>query len=270
MPELFKPQTENLYRGLIGGVELREGADGDMGGSGQVDVQDTTLVGHFCVFNEWTEISSWYEGEFLERIAPGAAKKTIQENVDQVKVQYDHGHDEWVCSSLLGPIDVLREDEVGVYYEVPLLDTDYNRDRVLPMLQGRLMSGESRGSLLGASFRMRVVKDAWDMEPKPSTYNPKGLPERTITEFRLFEFGPVPFPAYPTATAMTSAGMRSLTDHYLDRLKEKRSAKPAGAGTSTPAQPPAEPLPEHSRDKQANGRSLAAAQTTLLKLRSTP
>ena len=249
--EPFKPETENLYRGLAGGVRLRAEArdggegEGDMGGGGDIAAPDTTIVGHFAVFNEWTEICSWYEGEFLERLLPGCFRKTIKENVAQVKVQFDHGEDEYIGGKPLGPIDVLREDDIGAYYEVPLLDTDYNRDQILPLLQGRLMSGEKVGSVLGASFRFRVVKDTWNMEPKPSTYNPKGLPERTIAEVRLFEFGPVVFPAYPSATAAAGAGMRSLTDHYLDRRRSTRSAghhiAPSaafGTGVDTPNEPP--------------------------------
>lgn len=235
----FTPERENLYRGLPGGVALRDGeSEGETGGSGEAVAPDNVLFGHFAKFNEWTEICSWYEGEFLERLSPGAFTKTINENINQVRVQYDHGMDDWVGSAPLGPIDVLREDEIGAYYEVPLLDTDYNRDRVLPQLQGRLLSGEKRGSLLGASFRFRVVKDTWDMEPELSDYNPKGLPERTIQEVRLFEFGPVVFPAYPSATAMAGAGgMRSLTDHYLDRRRSQRSAQIPAAASGTAGTP---------------------------------
>ena len=259
----FKPQTENLYRGLAGGVELRsearDGAEGDMGGGGDIAAPDTTIVGHFAVFNDWTEISSWYEGEFLERLLPGCFRKTIRENIGRVKVQFDHGEDEYIGGKPLGPIDVLREDEIGAYYEVPLLDTDYNRDQILPLLQGRLMSGEKVGSVLGASFRFQVVKDAWNMEPKVSAYNPKGLPERTISEVRLFEFGPVVFPAYPSATAAAGTGMRSLTDHYLDRRRSSRSAghpiaPSAAPGTDVDA--PAEPR-EHSASPTSPARTRA-------------
>lgn len=222
----FTPKNENLYRGNPGGLTLRDGEDeGDLGGSGTPELNSTTMVGHFAVFNQWTEICSWYEGEFLERVMPGAFKKTIAEGIERVKVQFDHGCNEIVGGNVLGPIDVLTEDDTGAYYEVPLLDTSYNRDIVLPQLQGRLMSGEMRGSVLGASFRFQVIRDEWNMEPTPSTYNPTGLPERTIREVKLFEFGPVVFPAYPAA----SSGMRSLTDYYLDRLREKR------AGTMPPA-----------------------------------
>jgi len=46
--------------------------------------------------------------------------------------------------------------------------------------------------------------------PSRSTFNPDGIPERTITEAQVMEFGPVTFPAYSRATA----GVRSLTDWY--------------------------------------------------------
>jgi hypothetical protein len=61
---------------------------------------------------------------------------------------------------------------------------------------------------------MRVVADAWNTPKSPTDTNPKALPERTITKIDLFEFGPVPFPAYDDATA----GVRSGTDQFLERL----------------------------------------------------
>lgn len=195
-------QRDNLFRGLLEAPTVRAAGDGDAGGS--------LMYGHFAVFNIWTEIDSFFEGRFMERLAPGAFKKTIRENRGGVRVQYDHGYDSFIGSAPLGPIDELREDDVGAYYEVPLVDTDYNRDRVLPLLQGRRIDGEAGDSLLGASFRFRVVRDEWDDEPDPSDDNPKAIPERTILEVRLYEFGPVVFPAYSQATAK----VRSLTDHF--------------------------------------------------------
>lgn len=236
---MFTPVKENLYRGNAGGRALtltaRDGEDdmGDVGGAGDAALTSTTMSGHFAVFDQWTEICSWYEGEFLERVVFGAFTKTINESRGQIKCQFDHGYNEIVGPNLLGPIDTLREEDFGPYYEVPLLDTAYNRDTVLPQLQGRLMDGTTRGSLLGASFRFRVVRDEWNWEPPVSAYNPDAMPERTIREVQLFEFGPVVFPAYPAATA----GMRSLTDHYLDRLREQRAAHRAPAARN-PATPP--------------------------------
>lgn len=223
-----------LYRGLTAAPELRAATDTEA---------SSYMEGHFAVFDQWTEIHSWYEGDFLERLSPGSFTKTMKEGRSLMRVQYDHGFDVHVGDSPLGPIDDLREDDFGAYYGVPLYDTDYNRNRILPLLQGRTMDGQMHGSGLGASFRFRVVKDEWDDEPERSEHNPDGLPERTIKEVRLFEFGPVVFPAYPDATA----GVRSvcLTDHYLDRTREARSAKPsapipaaAGTGDEHPDEPP--------------------------------
>jgi HK97 family phage prohead protease len=160
-----------------------------------------TLYGHFSVFNRWTEINSWFEGNFLERIAPGAFKKTIGENRDRIKALFQHGMDPQIGDKPLGPIADLREDDMGAYYEVPLLDTSYNRD-LIPGLEA---------GLYGASFRFQVMREELNDQPDPSDHNPRGLPERTIKEARLHEFGPVTFPAYQGATA----GVRSLTDHFV-------------------------------------------------------
>ena len=269
--DLTSVPRENLIRGLAlaGGapaLTLARAPPAD-GPDGPAAAAQGPPTGHFPAWDTWTEISSWYEGEFLERIAKGAAKKTIAENLGAVKVQFDHGYDDYVGGAPLGPIDLVEEDDIGCRYDVPLLDTDYNRDRVLPLLQGRLMNGETRGSLLGASFRFRVMQDSWVEEPGVSAWNPKGLPERTITEFKLFEFGPVVFPAYGEASA--EAGMRSLTDHYLEMAREKRSATRSAqppAGSTTGGSEPDEPAPGHSASPD-EGRSLAVALTDIERLR---
>lgn len=189
-----KPTTRPPRDGLVrarAGLELRAAEEGGM----------PTLTGHFARFNEWTEIDSIFEGRFMERIAPGAFKKTIAEQRQSIKVTLNHGHDPHFGDKPLGPIEVLREDETGGYYEVPLIDTSYNRD---------LVPGLEAG-LYGSSFRFRVVKESLNEEPERSDSNPDAIPERTITEAQVFEFGPVTFPAYEGATA----GVRSMTDEMI-------------------------------------------------------
>jgi HK97 family phage prohead protease len=160
-----------------------------------------TLFGYAAVFNEWTEIHGW-EGHFRERIMPGAFAKTIQERGDRVKILYDHGMDPTLGNKPLGKIRELREDDRGLYYEVALLDTDYNRNFLIPAVEA---------DTLGASFRFRVTKDDWDDEPD--------MPERTIREIGpLHELGPVTFPAYEGATA----GVRNRQDFELWRSLDER------------------------------------------------
>jgi HK97 family phage major capsid protein/HK97 family phage prohead protease len=195
MEDRQRPPRDNLVRAFKPGIEVRdEGVDGPV------------MAGHFAVFNEWTEIDSWFEGNFVERIAPGAFKKTFRENRDAMKVTFNHGMDPQLGDKVLGPIRTLEEDETGAAYEVPLLDAPYVRESVLPGL---------KAGLYGSSFRFRVIREEFDKKPKATEHNPTALPERTIKEAEVFEFGPVTYPAYQSATA----GVRSLTDQFLlDRM----------------------------------------------------
>jgi HK97 family phage prohead protease len=166
----------------------------------QDDGSVPTLYGHFAVFNRWTEIDSVFEGNFLERIAPGAFRKTFRENRDRIKALFQHGKDPQVGDKPIGRIEELREDETGAYYEVGLYDG------VPDLVMGGLRDGQ-----YGASFRFQVMREERHDEVEASEDNPRALPERTLKELRLFEFGPVTFPAYADATA----GVRSLTDRFV-------------------------------------------------------
>lgn len=186
------PPRENIVRGLMPGVVLR---------ASEKPGKLPTLVGHFSVFNEWTRIDSAWEGTFLERVSPGAFDKTFTENRAGMRVLFNHGKDPHIGDKPLGPIENLGTDERGAFYEVPLFDTAYNRE-LLPGLEA---------GVYGASFRFKVMREEFKKDPTRSEHNPDALPERTITEARVMEFGPVTFPAYEGATA----GVRSLTDDYI-------------------------------------------------------
>lgn len=159
----------------------------------------------FSVFNTWYEINSFWEGRFLERTQPGAFTKTMRERRDSIVSLFNHGMDFNIGDKVLGPIEELYEDKDSPVGVVRLLDTSYNRD-----LEPGLAAGVYR-----SSFMFNVIREEWNDEPGESDHNPQGLPERTIKEVRLFEFGPVTFPANPDATA----GMRSMTDQYLEHVK---------------------------------------------------
>jgi phage head maturation protease len=183
-----------------------------------------TLYGRFASFKEWTEIRSAKEGHFLERISPGAFEKTINENRKSLRVLFHHGQDPAIGYKVLGPIQRLDGD---TSYEVPLLDTDYNRSLVPGLKAG----------LYGASFRFTVAKDEHVPHPRRSDWNPQGIPEVTITEAQVIEFGPTPLPAYKGATAgvrSTRELVRELhSSAYALGLKERWATrtKPGCPGT---------------------------------------
>jgi HK97 family phage prohead protease len=138
-------------------------------------------------------------------LSPGAFKKTLREQRHKIRVLFQHGRDPLIGEKPLGSITHLTEDQRGASYEVTLLETAYVRE-LLPALEA---------NLYGASFRFRPLRQEVNESPQASSHNPQALPEVTITEASVSEFGPVTFPAYDGATS----GIRCLTDELaFDRL----------------------------------------------------
>lgn len=201
-----------------------------------------TLVGHFSTPNNWYEINSFFEGHFIERIAPGAFKKTLQERKSggetPIRVLLEHGFDPQVGDKPLGVPEVLSEQAGGPYAEVPLFDTSYNRDLAPALAAGAY----------GQSFRFQVMRDEW-IEPQSDGFEKTGnsawndLPQRTIREVRVSEFGPTVFPANPAA----DAGLRSTTDEFYERVRTRDPQRygevvARTANIRTPPKPAAPPV----------------------------
>jgi phage head maturation protease len=185
MPETLPPR-DDLVRARLGDYEVRTVEEGP-------DV----LAGHFARFNEWTEIDSIFEGRFMEQIAPGSFVDSFARLTP--KALFQHGRDPEIGDKFLGSPVSVREDDQGAAYEVPLFAS------VPPLILDGLRAGA-----YGASFRFSVEAEEVVRKPERSDHNPEALPERTITQANVMEFGPVTFPAYAGATA----GLRSLTDVF--------------------------------------------------------
>lgn len=182
---------DNLVRAMRPGAEIREADDG----------APPTMFGHFAKFNEWTRIDSAFEGTFMERIAPGSFTKAFQEPYRaQIKPVFQHGEDPQMGDKVLGIPSILEQQQAGAYYEVPLF-------RGIPDL---LLEGMRQGAY-GSSFKFNVKREHVERNVKESAHNPDALPERTIQEALVWDFGPVTWPAYEGATT----GVRSLTDEFL-------------------------------------------------------
>ncbi|MFF2111413.1 HK97 family phage prohead protease [Rhodococcus koreensis] len=166
-----------------------------------------TLEGYCAIFGEDTEIDSW-EGRFTERIAKGAFRKTLRER--RPVLQYNHGTDQRVGSVPIGRIEIAREDDRGLYVRARL----FQNDAVEPVREAI-----AERAINGMSFTFEPVRDEWtDNAGRPvrgdelwrllhSPGDDRGPLRRTLREVRLYEAGPVVFPAYEG----TSVGVRTTT-----------------------------------------------------------
>jgi HK97 family phage prohead protease len=244
MSDQTSPPRETYIRAVSPGLEFVERADAEY------DLPDGSLGLLRVLFspvNEWAHIRSAWEGDFMERFAPGAWKKTIRERGAKILSLFQHGQDPQIGDKPLGPVMRLEEGENGGYGEVALLDTSYNRD-LLPSL---------KAGLLGASHRFAPLRYEDVDYPEPSDANPDGIRERTIKEARLAEFGPVTWPAYEGATA----GVRSLTDEFLidairmDPVKAREMFDRAISLQDLTPDGSAEEQPEEEQDQQEDAPS---------------
>lgn len=199
-------------------ILIRDGGDAGVavqqaGLPGETPAASTVLHGHAAVTNQWTTIRSAREGAFLERLMPGAFKNTIARHGDQVRLLWAHGKDAMIGDRILGPIQHLAEDRVGLAYRAPLLATSYNRDLVPGFLAGAY----------GASFKFSVVDEDVNERPGRSSYNPTGLPERSIHDLRLYEISAVTFPAYKSATATLGAAKPATLANSKELPPPRRS-----------------------------------------------
>jgi phage head maturation protease len=180
----IEPAKSLIYRSIPASPALIERAAAE--GAPVLDMR-------FAVFNRWTEIRSELEGHFMERIAPGAFKKTINENLNNIRAIVSHGKDPALGMTVLGKIEAIQESSEDAVARVNLF-------RSVPQL---LLDG-LRAGVYGASFNGRPIKSDIQYRPPPSENNPTGLPEVTRQEIRLRDIGPTPFAAYADTSVMVS------------------------------------------------------------------
>ena len=146
-----------------------------------------TLEGYAAVFNDWVEIRDM-AGTFMERIAPGAFKRSIGRATPVL--QFDHGAHPLIGSIPLGRITSINEDGHGLRVRAKLSDN---------WLVEPVRDAIRDGAITGMSFRFSIPDDGDQWEQRD------GVAYRTITLANVMEVGPVVFPAYES----TSVGVRS-------------------------------------------------------------
>jgi HK97 family phage prohead protease len=168
--------------------EIRETADG------------MSFTGYAAVFNSDSEPLP-----FIERIAPGAFKRSLQSR-NEVKLLWNHDAGEPLASVRGGTLR-LTEDEIGLRVEATLANTTRGRD-VAELIRSKTIDS--------MSFGFSVIKDSWQGEV------------RTLEAVRLFETSVVSWPAY-TATSGTisvrSAAPGIDADQLADALMRLESGE---------------------------------------------
>lgn len=167
-----KPNTPELERRvLVAPLEMR--AEGET----------RQIVGHAAVFDQETDIG----GYFVERIAPGAFSRAIQQ--DDVRALFNHDPNFVLGRNKSGTL-TLREDEKGLHYTIVPPDSQLVRDLVMTPI--------GRGDVSQSSFAFRTRREEWE--------DKKDYWLRTLLEVELYDVSPVTYPAFPT----TDVGLRSL------------------------------------------------------------
>lgn len=153
--------------------------------------------GYAAVFNSDSEPMV---GIGVERIAPGAFRKSLRENRD-IKMFHNHNMD-IVLASLSGGTLRLSEDDTGLLSDANLPDNEWGRP-MADAIRRRDVTSMSFGFM---AVRAKEGDPGKFWEPSEET---KDYPQRLIVEARLYEVSPVTgWPAYKA----TSASVRHLAD----------------------------------------------------------
>ena len=155
--------------------------------SGEGEEARPRIVGYGAVFDQWSEDL----GGFRERIRAGAFRKTLGEA--DVRALFNHDPNYVLGRTKAGTL-ALAEDEAGLRFEAEPPDTQWARD---------LLVSIRRGDVAEMSFGFEVMRDKWRRR--------EGEPlERELIEVRLWDVGPVTFPAYPQTSAQVRARVSEL------------------------------------------------------------
>ena len=163
-------------------VEARQADDGTM-----------RLRGYAAVFNDDS-----VPLPFIERIAPGAFRKTLSETPD---VRLLINHEGLPLARTKNGTLSLTEDDRGLYMDATIADTSEGRD---------LYKLVERGDVDQMSFAFRVIRQKWNEDRTT----------RTLTEVSLADgdVSVVTYPAYPTTTVEAREALRTA----IQAIKEGR------------------------------------------------
>jgi len=170
------------------------------------DESPGTIEGYAAVFyrdnDPKTEFELW-EGRIMERIDPAAFADLAR---DDVRCLFDHDSAKILGRSAANTLE-LDVDSVGLHYRCTLPNTTAGRD---------VAESIRRGDISGSSFQFDVLEQEWTERDGEPTI-------RTLKKLKLYDVGPVTFPAYEA----TTTGVRS--DRAAAELEQVVAARQAAA-----------------------------------------
>lgn len=157
------------------------------------DGQPARIAGNI-VYNRWSEDL----GGFVERVMPGAFRKTLLEG----DIRSLFNHDPNIILGRNKAATLALDDQANrLRYEATPADTQSIRDLVIEPMR--------RHEITGSSFSFRTITDAWRDPTHPdNSHARQGLWERDLLEAQLYDVGPVTFPAY----LQSDSAVRSLLE----------------------------------------------------------
>jgi HK97 family phage prohead protease len=204
------------------------------------------LVGHASVFDQETTIL----GLWREKVARGAFAKTIKEQ--DIRALFNHDPNVVLGRKSAGTLD-LSEDAKGLATVIRPPDNEWGRP---------VVDAIKRGDVSGMSISFRIVRQEWRF-PDEAERAAGVLPSRTILEAKLYDVGPVTFPAFEQTSISARSGDGGAVLDVPDEARRLLAAQ--GGASLTPearaiveaareilasSQPTAGPAPDHPDDER--------------------
>lgn len=167
-------------------VEIREDENGNK-----------TINGYAVKWDMKSVTMGWRR--FKEQFKRGAFTESLT-NDDQLAL-WSHDTSKVLGRTKNGSLR-LFEDDIGLRFELDLLDTTLGEDAYKTI---------KRGDVDGVSFGFQMLKQEWD-EADPDNVI------RSVTHAKLLEISPVAFPAYPDSQVSARS-----SDPYEQHKQERRN-----------------------------------------------
>jgi uncharacterized protein len=137
--------------------------------------ESSTVSGWAVQYNQPTVIS----GSFIERIAPGAFKGSL----DDVVLLWGHDRNQPLARTTSGTLQLRDEGRMGLWFSADLDPANPDAAKAL--------SSIGRRDTSKMSFGFSILKEEW---VEPVRYD--DLPERIVLEAIIYEISAVVWPAY--------------------------------------------------------------------------